>query len=143
MKRWIAITLATSAATLIASAADGAGTMQKSGMGMGMYNQEMQNRNMMDYNMQYQGMMGMGMGMMGADAQKRIMADPEVQKMMTEHRQKMQEEQLRFREAMQKKMMSDPQYIQTMLKNMLQNQEAFKKTLNDNPDLKEQLRKAL
>jgi hypothetical protein len=136
MKRWIAITLAAGAATLIASAADGAGTMQKSGMGMGMQNQEMQNRKMM----KQQGMMG---GMMGADAQKRMMSDPEVQKMMSEHQQKMQEEQSRFREAMQKKMMSDPQNIQMMLQNMLQNQEAFKKTLNDNPELKEQLKKAL
>jgi DNA-binding phage protein len=72
-----------------------------------------------------------------------MMSDPEVQKMMSEHQQKMQEEQSRFREAMQKKMMSDPQNIQMMLQNMLQNQEAFKKTLNDNPELKEQLKKAL
>lgn len=136
MKRWIAIPLATVAAALIASAADGAGTMQKSGMGMGM---EMQNRNMMEYNMQHQAMMGM----MGADAQKRMMSDPEMQKMMMEHQQKMQKEQMRFRDEMQKKMMSDPQYIQTMLRNMLQNQEAFRKTLKDNPELKEQLRKSL
>lgn len=139
MKRWLSTAMAAGMLTIGAHAADAAGTMQKSGMGMGMNNQEMQNRNMMQYSMQHQNMMGM----MGADAQKRMMSDPEVQKMMSEHQQKMQQEQLRFRDAMQKKMMSDPQNIQMILRNMLQNQEALKKTLNDNPDLKEQLKKAL
>lgn len=143
MKRWLTTAMAVGVLTLGACAADGGGMMQKGGMGMGggmgMYNQEMQNRNMMQYNMQHQSMMGM----MGADAQKRMMNDPEVQKMMNEHQQNMLQEQSRFRDAMQKRIMSDPQNIQMMLRNMLQNQEALKKTLNDNPELKEQLKKAL
>lgn len=76
-----------------------------------MNNQEMQNRHMMQYAMQQQNMMGM----MGADAQKRIMSDPEMQKMMSEHQQKMQQEQLRFRDTMRRKLMSDPENIQMML----------------------------
>lgn len=53
------------------------------------------------------------------------------------------QERMEFRKSMQKKMMTQPKVIKTMLTNILENPEALKKALNDNPDLKAELKKVL
>ena len=93
-------------------------------------------------------MMGgmMGPGMMGGCGSG-MMNDPEIQKMMSEemmaHRQQMMQQRMEFQKSMHKKMMSSPKVIKYMLTNILEDPAAFKKTLDENPDLKAKVKKAL
>jgi len=86
---------------------------------------------------------GCGMGMMGAG----MMDDPEIQQMvsdeMTAHYQKMMKQRREFQKSMHMKMMRHPKVIRSMLSDMLEDPEAFKKALNDDPKLKAKLKKLL
>jgi hypothetical protein len=86
---------------------------------------------------------GCGTGMMGYG----MMDDPELQKMMSDemmaHRKQMMQQRMDFQKSMHKKMMSSPKVIKYMLTDILQDPAAFKKTLDENPDLKAKVKKAL
>lgn len=86
---------------------------------------------------------GCGIGMMGPA----MMDDPEIRQMMsdemTAHRKQMMQQQAEFRRSMHKKMMSHPKVIRSMLTDMLDDPEAFKKALGDDPQLKAKLKKLL
>jgi len=75
-----------------------------------------------------------------------MMNDPEIQKMMADemaaHRKQMIQQRIEFQKSMHKKMMSNPKVIKYMLTNILEDPAAFKKTLDENPDLKAKVKKA-
>lgn len=115
----------------------GSAMMKCGGMPMG-------RQGMMMGGMMGSGMMGgCGSGMMGYG----MMDDPELQKMMADemmaHRKQMMQQRMEFQKSMHKKMMSSPKVIKYMLSNILENPDAFKKTLEENPDLKAKIKKAL
>ena len=70
-------------------------------------------------------------------SQNAVMATPEMQQMMIEHRK-----QLRERMGLNT-VMPHPKVIKTMLSNMLDNPETVKKVLNDNPVLKAKFKEIL
>jgi len=86
---------------------------------------------------------GCGMGMMGS----KMMDDPEIQKMMsdemTAHYKQMMQQRAEFQKSMHSKMMRHPKVIRSMLTDMLEDPQAFKKALADDPELKAKLKKLL
>ena len=107
--------------------------------GMDMPRQGMMQGRMMQGQMM---MGGCGIGMAGP-----MMDDPEIRQMMSDemaaHRKQMMQQQAEFRRSMHKKMMSHPKVIRSMLTDMLEDPEAFKKALGDDPQLKAKLKKLL
>jgi len=137
------------AAGMLALAAN---AQQTGGMGIKCGGMDMPRQGMMQggtkggYGMGMMGGMmmgGCGMGMMGAG----MMDDPEIQKMvsdeMTSHYQMMAKQRREFQTSMHHKMMRHPKVIRSMLSDMLEDPEAFKKALNDDPKLKAKLKKLL
>jgi hypothetical protein len=55
----------------------------------------------------------------------------------------MMKQKMEFKKSMHKKMMSNPKVIKYMLTDILEDPAAFEKTLDDNPDLKAKVKKAL
>lgn len=115
------------------------------GMGMKCGGMDMPRPGMMQKGMMQGPMMmgGCGMGMMGAG----VMDDPEVQQMMSDemsaHYQKMMKQRVEFQKSMHMKMMRHPKVIRSMLSDMLEDPDAFKKALDGDPKLKAKLKKLL
>lgn len=173
MKRWMTMAVALGMLAVFAQAEDDDVRMPMRGMymqhmmqdgDMPMQRQYMRgkgcdcpyhDRGMMDggMGMMGPGMMGGGMGMMGGmgpgmmGGGMGMMSDPETRKAMHEEmlafQQKMMKERFAFQQKMRKQMLSQPQVITNMLNMLLENPDALEKTLDDNPDLKSRLKKAL
>lgn len=139
MRRLMIAAVAAGMLTLVANAQPMGGMGMKCG-GADMPQQGMMNRGMMQGPMM---MGGCGMGMMGSG----MMNDPEIQKMMsdemTAHYDKMMKQRMEFQKSMHEKMMRHPKVIRSMLSDMLEDPEAFKKALNEDPELKAKLKKLL
>lgn len=139
MRRLMIAAVAAGMLTLVANA------QPMGGMGMKCGSADMPQQGMMNRGMMQGPMMmgGCGMGMMGSG----MMNDPEIQKMMsdemTAHYDKMMKQRMEFQKSMHEKMMRHPKVIRSMLSDMLEDPEAFKKALNEDPELKAKLKKLL
>ncbi len=76
--------------------------------------------------------MGMGMDMSMMPMMKMMMQDPELRKIIMEHRRQCRQELMR-------KLASNPKAVEKMLMMMAHNEEAVKKVLKKNPTLKKKL----
>ncbi len=95
---------------------------------------------MMDGGMMGRGMMGrgmnMGMDMSMVPMMRMMMQDPELRKIIMEHKKQ-------CRQELMKKLAANPKAVEKMLMMMAHNKEAVKEVLKKNPQLKKQLEEML